>query len=70
MDNHNNCKITNPQNLSTKGFADLDVVTRTGIEPMIPPWKGDVLTTWPTGQKNGSGSRIWTNDTLGMNQVL
>ena len=25
------------------------MVTRTGIEPMSPPWKGDVLTAWPTG---------------------
>ena len=27
------------------------LVTRTGIEPMSPPWKGDVLTAWPTGLK-------------------
>ena len=26
------------------------VVTRPGIEPGIPPWKGGVLTAWPTGQ--------------------
>ena len=25
------------------------MVTRTGIEPMSPPWKGGVLTAWPTG---------------------
>ncbi len=25
------------------------LVTRAGIEPTIPPWKGDVLTSWPTG---------------------
>ena len=61
--------------------GDLSLVTRTGIEPMIPPWKGDVLTAWPTGLNkkphnkrmrffNGSGNRIRTNDTLGMNQVL
>ena len=24
-------------------------MTRTGIEPVIPPWKGGVLTAWPTG---------------------
>ena len=23
-------------------------VERTGIEPVIPPWKGGVLTPWPT----------------------
>ena len=27
------------------------MVTRTGFEPVLPPWKGGVLTTWPTGQK-------------------
>ena len=25
------------------------LVTPTGIEPMSPPWKGDVLTAWPRG---------------------
>ena len=24
-------------------------MTRKGIEPLLPPWKGDVLTAWPTG---------------------
>ena len=28
-----------------------NVVTPTGIEPMSPPWKGDVLTAWPRGHK-------------------
>ena len=23
---------------------------RTGFEPVLPPWKGGVLTTWPTDQ--------------------
>ncbi len=27
-------------------------MTRTGIEPVLPPWKGGVLTAWPTGQQN------------------
>ena len=27
------------------------MVTPTGIEPMSPPWKGDVLTSWPRGLK-------------------
>ena len=27
------------------------LVTRTGIEPVLPPWKGDVLTAWPRSQK-------------------
>ena len=26
-------------------------VTPTGIEPVLPPWKGDVLTAWPRSQK-------------------
>ena len=25
-------------------------MTRTGFEPVLPPWKGGVLTAWPTGQ--------------------
>ena len=24
-------------------------MTPTGIEPVLPPWKGDVLTAWPRG---------------------
>ena len=28
----------------------LKLVTRTGFEPVLPPWKGGVLTAWPTGQ--------------------
>ena len=27
------------------------MVTPPGIEPGLPPWKGDVLTAWPSGQK-------------------
>ena len=26
-------------------------MTPTGIEPVLPPWKGDVLTAWPRSQK-------------------
>ena len=26
------------------------LVTPTGIEPVLPPWKGDVLTAWPRSQ--------------------
>ena len=33
---------------SKKARRDV-VVTPTGFEPMLPPWKGDVLTTWPRG---------------------
>ena len=27
------------------------LVTRTRLELVLPPWKGGVLTAWPTGQK-------------------
>ena len=33
------------------------LVTRTGLEPMLPPWKGGVLTAWPTGR---IFTREWT----------
>ena len=36
------------------------MMTRTGFEPVIPPWKGGVLTTWPTGQLDGGEGGIWT----------
>ena len=31
---------------------DYSGVTPTGIEPVLPPWKGDVLTSWPRSHKN------------------
>ena len=40
-------------NIKTKNrrFACLlFLVTPTGLEPMLPPWKGGVLTAWPTGR--------------------
>ena len=33
-------------------WAKVALVTPTGIEPMSPPWKGDVLTAWPRGHKS------------------
>ena len=27
-------------------------MTPTGIEPVLPPWKGDVLTSWPRSRKH------------------
>ena len=36
------------------------VVTPTGFEPMLSPWKGGVLTAWPRG--HGSSSRTRTYD--------
>ena len=33
-------------------------MTRTRFELVLPPWKGGVLTTWPTG-RGGEGG-IWT----------
>ena len=47
-------------------FCKIDRMTRTGIEPMIPPWKGDVLTSWPTGHMvaavgfEPTTNRVWT----------
>ena len=34
------------------------VVTRPGIEPGIPPWKGGVLTAWPTGHDMKLAPRV------------
>ena len=46
-------------------MAFLFLVTRTGIEPMLPPWKGGVLTAWPTGLVAATWleqvtDRVWT----------
>ena len=42
---HSACKADAlPAELSAR------MVTGRGIEPLIPPWKGGVLTAWPTGQ--------------------
>ena len=30
--------------------SHLGMVTHEGLEPSLPPWKGDVLTTWPMGR--------------------
>ena len=30
-------------------FSYVWMVTPTGLEPMLPPWKGGVLTAWPWG---------------------
>ena len=48
------------------------MMTRTGFEPVLPPWKGGVLTTWPTGHdiKINSGRRTRTVDSLINSQVL
>ena len=48
-----------------RGVADLCLTTwlwrqmiRAGFEPALPPWKGGVLTPWPTDHKNSpSGTR-------------
>ena len=31
-------------------WATSALMTPTGIEPVLPPWKGDVLTAWPWSQ--------------------
>ena len=45
------------------------MMIRTGIEPVLPPWKGGVLTAWPTDHKytkkkirTNCGDRTWTCD--------
>ena len=35
---------------SAHSLISLSRVTPTGIEPVLPPWKGDVLTAWPWSQ--------------------
>ena len=37
------------------------MVTRTGFEPVIPPWKGGVLTAWPTGLCNVIQKYLFAN---------
>ena len=44
-------------------------MTPTGIEPVLPPWKGDVLTAWPWSQRN-SPSRTRTYDSAVNSRVL
>ena len=41
------------QMLSQLSYAskNLKMVTPRGIEPLLPPWKGGVLTAWPRGHK-------------------
>ena len=41
---------------SSKVVAEMSYITRKGIEPLLSPWKGDVLTTWLTGR--------YTNDII------
>ena len=36
------------------------LVLRTGIEPVIPPWEGGVLTAWPTEHGAQDGIRTHT----------
>ena len=36
-------------------------MTSTGLEPVLPPWKGDVLTAWPRGLEFWSG---WQDSNL------
>ena len=54
-------------------------MTPTRFELVLPPWKGDVLTTWPWGlalswsyliDKTSSPSRTWTYDSAVNSRVL
>ena len=41
----------------------LNLITRRRFEPLLPPWKGDVLTTGLTGDKwEGVESNYWHED--------
>ena len=46
--------VTHPPRMCTPTFILEPFMTRTGLEPMLPPWKGGVLTTWPTGHIKGA----------------
>ena len=50
-------KKENSQTAYQRYLRAIEQVTRTGFEPMMPPWKGGVLTTWPTGQ-NATGNLV------------
>ena len=39
-------QISCSANWATSAYA-ITEMTPTGIEPVLPPWKGDVLTAWP-----------------------
>ena len=43
---------------------------RMGFEPMLPPWKGGVLTPWPTDQRKSGSYRARTCDPLLVRQML
>ena len=67
-------------------FLSPNLVTPTGIEPVLPPWKGDVLTAWPRSRFlsfkktylvplhlskfSDSPSRTWTYDSAVNSRVL
>ena len=59
---------------SAHSLISLSRVTPTGIEPVLPPWKGDVLTAWPWSRiirnKKNSPSRTWTYDTSVNSRML
>lgn len=38
-----------------------DNIVRTGFEPVLPPWKGGVLTPWPTDHKIFKWARVDSN---------
>ena len=37
----------------------LQMVTPTGFEPVLPPWKGGVLTAWPRGHINFCNNELY-----------
>ena len=60
--------LTN-QLLYQLSYSGIYLVTRRRVELLTPPWKGDVLTDWPTGQY-GEPSATRTRDNLIKSQVL
>ena len=42
------CAVHQKRDRHPHGVPISFLVTRTGIEPMLQPWKGRVLTAWPT----------------------
>jgi hypothetical protein len=46
-------QVIQGRNLERFAFQ-ISLMTPTGFEPVIPPWKGGVLTAWPRGLDNNS----------------
>ena len=47
-----NAHIKNPQSGTLSALRVKYLVSRRGVEPLLLPWEGRVLSTWPTGHNN------------------